>query len=224
MDADSDILIARFNAVIQAHDFPCVGAKSALARHQIVVTVAGDIRCPDDDGTLFQGLTQFAVDYHREPVTFKSFVVLFHTPGVLSEEAFESALWARVQALEDRDAASGNRYDPRVSADADNPHFSLSFGGEAFFLIGMHSGASRPARRFEVPVLVFNPHDQFEQLRAGDRYERLRQNIIARDVAIAGSANPMLARHGKISEARQYSGRIVGDDWTCPFKDGHHDL
>lgn len=224
MGVAADPLIDRFKAFVMAPDFPCVGAKSALAHRRIVTLVTGDIRCPADDAQVFDRLTRFATDYNRDPVTFQSFAVLFRTPETLSEEAFEAALWARVQALEDRDAASGNRYDPRVSADADNPHFSLSFGGEAFFLVGMHSGASRPARRFEVPVLVFNPHDQFEQLRAGHRYERLRQNIIARDIAMAGSANPMLARHGEISEARQYSGRIVGDDWTCPFKDGHHDL
>ena len=223
MAVATDPLTARFEAFIQAPDFPCVGAKSALARQQIVVTVAGDIRCPADDGAVFRQLTQFAADYHREPLTFQSFAVLFRTPDVLSEEAFETALWARVQALEDRDAAAGNAYDPRVSPDADSPHFSLSFGGEAFFLVGLHPGASRPARRFEVPVLVFNPHDQFEQLRAADRYETLRQSIIERDIAIAGSPNPMLARHGEISEARQYSGRAVEDTWKCPFKDPHHD-
>ena len=45
----------------------------------------------------------------------------------------------------------------------------------------------------------------------------MRSTIIARDVALAGDANPMLARHGSVSEARQYSGRAVGSDWACPF-------
>jgi FPC/CPF motif-containing protein YcgG len=27
----------------------------------------------------------------------------------------------------------------------------------------------------------------------------------------------MLARHGTVSEARQYSGRAVDKDWVCPF-------
>ena len=35
---------------------------------------------------------------------------------------------------------------------------------------------------------------------------------------MAGSINPMLARHGDASEARQYSGRAVGGDWVCPFQ------
>ena len=64
---------------------------------------------------------------------------------------------------------------------------------------------------------IDNLHDQFEQLRDEGRYEQLRDRIIARDVALAGTVNPMLARHGELSEARQYSGRAVNDDWVCPF-------
>ena len=68
-------------------------------------------------------------------------------------------------------------------------------------------------------MLVFNLHDQFEQLREQGRYERMRAKIIERDVALAGSPNPMLARHGTISEARQYSGRDIAEPgWICPFK------
>ena len=36
---------------------------------------------------------------------------------------------------------------------------------------------------------------------------------------LSGSINPMLARHGESSEARQYSGRVVDEDWKCPLKD-----
>ena len=106
-----------------------------------------------------------------------------------------------------------------VSPDPEDPHFSLSFGGEAFFVVGLHPNASRAARRFPRPTLVFNLHDQFERLRAEGRYERMREKILERDVALTGSVNPMLARHGEASEARQYSGRAVGDDWQCPFRD-----
>jgi FPC/CPF motif-containing protein YcgG len=112
----------------------------------------------------------------------------------------------------------GQHYDPAVSPDPEDPHFSLSFGGEAFFAVGLHARASRPARRFPYPAIVFNLHDQFERLRAEGRYERMRERIIERDVALAGAPNPMLARHGEASEAAQYSGRQVPSDWTCPFR------
>jgi FPC/CPF motif-containing protein YcgG len=76
-----------------------------------------------------------------------------------------------------------------------------------------------PARRFPNPTLVFNLHDQFERLREEGRYEKMREKILTRDKEIAGDINPMLARHGEASEARQYSGRQVGPEWKCPFKD-----
>lgn len=214
-------LIERFEAHIRDNMFPCVGAKSALARQQMPFLVAGDIRCPRDDRTVYEALRDFARAFKALPEPFQSFVVLFKTSGDLSETAFEQVLFQRIQALEALDAAAGETYDPRVSSDPDDPRFSLSFGGEAFFVVGLHPGASRPARRFAVPTLVFNAHDQFETLRQQGRYETLRHSIVARDVALSGSANPMLARHGDASEARQYSGRRVEADWRCTLRQVH---
>ena len=137
----------------------------------------------------------------------------------LSEEAFEKAMWERIQSLSDKDAWLDHPYDSRVSQDPDDIHFSLSFGGEAFFAVGLHPRASRPARRFASPAIVFNLHDQFVQLRDQGRYETIRETILERDVQLAGSVNPMLARHGEASAAAQYSGRQVDNDWVCPFRD-----
>ena len=107
--------------------------------------------------------------------------------------------------------------DDRVAHDPGHPEFSISFGGEAFFIIGLHPQASRPARRFERPTMIFNLHDQFEKLREEGQYDRLRASILDRDVKIAGDINPMLAQHGEVSAARQYSGRAVGAEWKCPY-------
>ena len=40
---------------------------------------------------------------------------------------------------------------------------------------------------------------------------------MTRDEAVAGSRHPMLARHGEVREAPQYSGRVVDAAWRCPF-------
>jgi hypothetical protein len=213
--AEAD-LIERFEAHIRHKAFPCVGAKSALSRGRMTTFVAGDIRCPRDDAAIHDALCDFVRAYRANPGPFQTFAVLFPTAEPLSEETFEQALWQRLKGLRQADAVKGCEYDGRVSADIDDARFSLSFGGEAFFVVGLHPGASRPARRFDTPVLVFNAHDQFERLRADGRYETLREAIVARDVALAGSPNTMLARHGEISEARQYSGRQVSGDWKCP--------
>jgi len=197
--------------------FPCVGAKSAMARGTLDVLACSSIDSAWDDVRIHDALMRLAENYRRDRAMYRSFAVVFEGPGDLTEPEFERALWQRVQSLSDKDVWRGQDYDARVSADPDNPHFSLSFGGEAFFIVGLHPSASRPARRFERPTLVFNLHDQFERLRAEGKYETMREKILVRDEALAGSRNPMLARHGAASEARQYSGRVVDDRWACPF-------
>lgn len=215
--AAQDALEAKLFDHVEAREFPCVGAKAALARGTLQVLACDRIDSAWDDLRIHDGLLHFAQAYRRDPALFRSFAVIFEGPTGLSEADFEAALWARVQSLSDKDVWRGQAYDPRVSPDPDNPHFSLSFGGEALFIVGLHPHASRPARRFERPALVFNLHDQFERLRAEGRYEGMREKIMVRDENLAGSRNPMLARHGEASEARQYSGRVVGDEWSCPF-------
>lgn len=215
-EADHPLALA-FQDFIRTPEFPCVGAKSALAKEQMRFVIGRDIRSAWDDLRILPGLLDLARSYKADPVLFQSLVVLFEEDATLDEAGFESNLWARLQSLTDKDEWLGQTPDPRVSHEPDDPHFSLSFGGEAFFVVGLHPGASRPARRFKRPALVFNLHDQFEQLRAQGRYDKLRGAIISRDVALAGEPNPMLAMHGTVSEARQYSGRAVGNDWACPF-------
>jgi uncharacterized protein len=200
-------------------DFPCVGAKAALARGTLKTLTCRSLVSGWDDVRIHRELLEWAWEYRDDPQGFRSLAVIFEGPGDLSESEFETAMWSRIQSLADKDNWLGQPYDHRVSADPDDPHFSLSFGGEAFFVVGMHPNASRPARRMPFPVLVFNLHDQFEKLREEGRYERLRDRILERDVALAGDVNPMLSRHGDTSEARQYSGRQVDPDWQCPFRD-----
>ncbi len=212
-----------FRAFIAEPEFPCVGAKSALANGLLQIIEARDLTSGWNDLEIHRALIAWARAYKADPGGLRSLAVIFDGPGDLDEEAFENALWERIQSLADKDAWKGLPYDPRVCPDPDNPHFSLSFGGEAFFVIGLHPRSSRPARRFEKPALVFNLHDQFERLRAEGRYERMRERILARDADLAGSINPMLARHGEASEAAQYSGRMVEDGWKCPFHDPRAD-
>jgi uncharacterized protein len=207
-----------FRAFVRDAPFPCVGAKSALSRGRLRIVVARDIRSGWDDMRIYPALLAFIASYKAQPGLFQSFAVVFEGPGDLDEVGFEDWLWQRIQSFSDKDASLGLPHDGRVASDPENPHFSLSFGGEAFFVVGLHPRASRPARRFASPALVFNLHAQFERLRAEGRYEKLRTSILERDLDLAGSLNPMLARHGETSEARQYSGREVGDEWRCPFQ------
>lgn len=215
----AEIAESELYARVAAPEFPCVGAKSAMARGTLRVLACRDLTSGWDDLRIHRELIEWAWAYRRDPGGLRSLAVVFDGPGTLTEARFEEAMWQRIQSFADKDAWLGQPYDHRVSADPGDPHFSLSFGGEAFFVVGLHPRASRPARRFPRPTLVFNLHDQFEKLRDEGRYERMREKILERDVALAGSMNPMLQRHGEASEAAQYSGRAVGEDWRCPFSD-----
>ena len=138
-----------------------------MSRDQLRIVIARDINSSWDDLRIYTALLEFTQAYQADDRLFQSFAVVFAGGEIETEAAFEQALWSRVQSLADKDAWHGQSYDERVSSDPGNPHFSLSFGGEAFFVVGLHPAASRPARRFERPVLVFNLHDQFERLRLG---------------------------------------------------------
>ncbi|MEM5494951.1 guanitoxin biosynthesis heme-dependent pre-guanitoxin N-hydroxylase GntA [Hoeflea sp. AS16] len=206
-----------FEQFIQSAEFPCVGAKSALARDALSVFEVGEIDSPADDVEIHRALRDFSESLDHQSPIVRSFVVIFEGPVGLDEEAFEKALWNRLQSLHNLDVVSGQQWSDVVDHDPASPHFSLSIGGEPFFVIGLHPNASRPARRFEKPALVFNSHLQFEKLRADGRFDKMKEIIRKRDAALAGNVNPMLNDHGTASEARQYSGRAVDPEWKCPF-------
>jgi FPC/CPF motif-containing protein YcgG len=130
---------------------------------------------------------------------------------------FEGLLWKQLRLLHERDAARFD-WDPEVASDPDDPRFSFSFGGQALYVIGMRANSSREARRFPWPVLVFNPHEQFERLRGDGKWKRMQGTIRQRDLQLQGSINPMLSDFGERSEARQYSGRAVEENWRAPFE------
>ncbi|MXO94368.1 YqcI/YcgG family protein [Erythrobacter arachoides] len=206
-------------AHVSQHDFPCVGAKSALATGKLNIVTGWSLTSAWDDVAIHHQLLDWSQQYLRDPGGLRSLAVVFSGPVDLDEAAFEKAMWERLQSLTDKDGWRGQPYNPDVSSDPGDPHFSLSFGTQAYFVVGLHPNASRQARRAPYPTLVFNLHDQFERLREEQKYERMRKTILKRDEQLDGSINPMLARHGEASEARQYSGRKVDADWQCPFSD-----
>lgn len=207
-----------FLAFIRSEAFPCVGAKSAHALRGLGVFEAGDFTCGDHDTAIHRALTQFAADAREGRAGLVSFAVLFTPRPTMSEAAFEAALWARAQGLHDVDAQSGAPWAEGVSREPDAADFSFSLGGVAYFVVGLHPGASRAARRFRRPALVFNPHEQFERLRQDGRYAKMQSIIRERELARHGSINPMLSDFGSGREAAQYSGRRVGPGWTCPLR------
>lgn len=206
---------AALDALIARPGFPCVGAKAARARGSVYPLLARSMRHTVDDARITAALQGFGRRCGGH--LFVSLAVIFRDDEQLDETAFEAALWARLQAIHDIDAQQF-AWDDSVSSDPASPHFSMSVGGRAYYVVGLHPRAHRAARRFVHPALVFNPHRQFERLRDDGRYAKMCRTTAVRDIAYSGSVNPMLADHGVSSEAAQYSGRRVASGWRCPLR------
>jgi len=194
-------------------EFPCLGAKSVFRRGSAAHLVLDDMDDPDVPAQLLERLRAFAHDIEGES-GFHSFIATFRGPTPTDEATFEASLFALLQRLHDADDTS---WADGVGSDPSDPHFAFSAGGTAYFIVGLHPAASRVARRAPLPTLVFNPHDQFEELRAEGRFDGMRATIRRRDEDLQGFINPMVADHGDSTEARQYSGRWHAAGWEPPL-------
>lgn len=212
--SDAEQLVSEF---VAHKSFPCVGAKSALNKSRLRFVQAGSLGSAAAAERLVSRLYDFAEEF-SEPGTVPVSLVATFEPCTTNEVGFEELLWKQLGAMHEYDLARGFQWDPTVSSNTERHEFSFSIGGRAYFVVGLHPGASRLARRTPVPCLVFNFHQQFETLKASGKYQTMQVAIRARDIALQGDVNPVLSRFGESSEARQYSGRAVDQSWTCPFR------
>jgi FPC/CPF motif-containing protein YcgG len=197
--------------------FACVAARSAVNRRNYRLGVYRGLGTERTAAALCHDLYEFNHEFDQTTDAFTTFMAAFPTTPALGEEGFEEQLWRQLQAMHEIDAEH-YAWSDAVSANPDSAEFSFSIGGKAFFIVGLHPEASRVSRTTPWPVIVFNPHAQFERLRAKGKYEGMQAAIRARDVALQGSINPMLSDFGDRSETRQYAGRHVAEDWQCPFQ------
>jgi uncharacterized protein len=203
----------QLRALVLSDYFPCVGARSAFKSGGYAFHLYGDITNAEFIDAMADDLREFIVSPPSGP--FVTFVATFASPtGIHDESHWDALVWRALQFLHVSDF---QQWDRSVSDDPSSPDFSFSFGGRAFFVVGLHPGSSRYSRRFAWPSLVFNFHEQFERLRVEDKYVRFRDTIRARDIRLQGSLNPNLSDFGDASDATQYSGMPAGSGWRCPF-------
>lgn len=207
---------AAFRDRVVLQEFPCVGARAAFNSESYALTTYGDLAGGQTTTDLARDLFEFTRSEIRHASEYATFVAVFSGPIAQTEEQFERSLWDQLQRLNQADSEHFE-WDRSARSDPTDPQFSFSFAGQALYVIGMHPNSSRLARQFPWPALVFNPHEQFERLRADGKWKRMQQTIRERDVALQGSVNPMLSDFGESTEARQYSGRAVEENWQAPF-------
>ncbi len=207
---------AEFSKFILGKNHPCVMAQTVFTMDNY------DLHSYENFGSrkaaieILRDLKIYLSTYNFESKEFFSFIATFPNEKQFDEKKFELILWKQLQFLHEIDEML---WDEAVSSDPENDNFSFSLARKAFYIVGMHPNSSREARQSPYPALVFNMHNQFEKLREMGVYHKVRDKIRQRDKKLQGNMNPMLEDFGEESEAKQYSGRKVGEEWKCPF---HH--
>lgn len=203
-----------YDDFILGKDHPCLMAQTVFSMDQVDYHEYEKFGSRETAQAILKDLQQYIENYNFESNDFLTFLAVFKGKKEYSEEEFEKLLWQQLQYIHEEDDSP---WDESVKPDPEDPDFSFSIGGKAFYIVGMHPNSSRKARQAPYPTLTFNLHWQFEKLREMNTYKTVRDKIRERDIELQGNINPMLEDFGERSEARQYSGRKVGDEWKCPF-------
>lgn len=204
-----------FRSFVEQPTFPCLAGKGLVRQRGYTLGVYDAIGSASATSRLADDLRSFAATKQLDGASLVAFVAVFRGRPPKTEEMFERSLWSQLQKLHDTDEARD--WDSAVSSNPEDSNFGFSFSSHAFFVVGLHPGSSRIARRFPRAALVFNPHAQFDRLRQEGRFDRLRSAIRERDLALQEEPNASLADFGVRSEAQQYSGKAIDPDWRCPF-------
>ncbi|MDP9017764.1 MAG: YqcI/YcgG family protein [Candidatus Eremiobacteraeota bacterium] len=214
--AKSNRVHSLFRSFVQDVDYSCLGARAAINGGHYRFGLYEMMGSQASTAGLARDLRAFVAERPLMRTQYATFIAFFDDAERGSELEFENTLWRQLQELHNLDRQYYN-YDCSVSANPNSPDFGFSFGGEAFFVVGMHPQASRVARRFSTKALAFNARSQFDALRAQGLYGRFQSRVRDREIALQGSLNPNLSEFGESSEARQYGGRPVDSSWQCPF-------
>jgi len=209
----------QFRGLLLSTTFPCLGGTGAVRREDYRFAVYSALGSADSVQQCASDLACFVSECPADSNPVAVFVAAFQEPVLLTEVAFEAALWEQLRGLNElddhpnaADSRSGTASRPSPHVQDDDPGFV--FCGREFFVVGLHPASSRWARRFGWPTLVFNALTHSDELRRLGKYERMKQKILGRDRRLQGTDNPSLP----FSQMSQFSGRQVDSRWQCPTK------
>ncbi len=203
-----------FRKFILDRDHPCIMAQTVFKMEEVTVKEYKKLGSLSAAINILRDLESYVENYDFSSNSFETFIATFPDDKITNEVLFEKKLWLQLDAMHSLDCKP---WDSSVSSKPEDHNFSFSLLGKAFYIVGLHPNSSRKARQSPAPALVFNFHHQFEKLREMGAYTRIRNRIRKRDKKLQGSINPVLADFGNASEALQYSGRNVSEQWKCPF-------
>ncbi|CAM3480757.1 guanitoxin biosynthesis heme-dependent pre-guanitoxin N-hydroxylase GntA [Aequorivita lipolytica] len=211
---DKPSLIAQFKDFILKKSHPCIMAQTVFKMDEYSIKEYNSLGSKETAAEILKDLRNYIDKYDFTSNNFETFIAIFPSENFEDEITFEKALWSQLKTINELDSTP---WDSSVANDPTSTKFSFSILGTAFYIVGLHPNSSRKARQAPYPALVFNLHLQFEKLREMGTYQRVKNRIRKRDIKLQGSVNPVLKDFGEASEALQYSGRNVGENWKCPF-------
>jgi FPC/CPF motif-containing protein YcgG len=198
----------QLRAMFLSTAYTCLGAATAIRRGNYRLGVYPPLASPEAVEGTAADLTRFTREHPEPEHPVAVFVSVFDGPVRTGDADFEADLWRHLAALDETNPGRTDAHpNPGTAAD---PGFVYS--GRNFFVVGLHPGASRWARRFAWPTLVFNALSHGDPLREADQFDRMTERIRNRDRRLQGEVNPSL----EFSRVSQFSGRAVDADWTCP--------
>jgi FPC/CPF motif-containing protein YcgG len=206
---------AALRALILDPEYPCVGSRSALNQGSYRFGMYQELASPEATAGLARDLYTFLAEQPSIEGEFTTFIACFDTPKSISAEEFEQLLWRQLKDLSVLDREHHD-WAGDVSIRTGDPDFAFSFAARSFFVVGLSPAAERWARRFPWPLLAFNSHAQFQELKREGRFELIRDTIRERETNLEGEENPNVEDFGVHTEASQYAGRRVEPGWRCP--------
>ena len=211
MKAQTDLL-----SFIDDKSFPCIMAKAVMKQGFLNIKVVEEIDSAHSCEEVLTELYQFISKIRAENPKLSSFALVIQNEKYREFEVFEKSFWPFLSALAKADHAQ-YPHDPRVGDDPKENDYSYSLMSEAFFILALHPQSERLARKFAYPAIIFNPHIQFEKMRQGGIFKKVRDTIRMRDLKLQGTENVMLKDFGERSEVYQYLGKAYAGDEEIPL-------
>jgi FPC/CPF motif-containing protein YcgG len=212
---------------VQAHDafrdfmfsatFPCIGGQSAVHQDMYRFGYYGELASPSATAGLAFDFFGFLREQPAKNGDLFTFIAVFDGPLIKDEAHFELLLWMQLLGLHELDREHFD-WAPGVSSDPQSRRFAFSFAGQAFFLAGFSPVNRRRARRFQRPALVFNLHETFQSLRRQGVFQPMAEVIRDNEARCEGRRYRSLSAFGQHTDASQYAGREVTQDWRCPVR------
>lgn len=208
--------LTKLGELLTQPNYPCIAAVRAFQKGEVRIGEYSAYGSGASGARLRRDLAYFIREFLKVRSPFLTYCAIYDGESDFTEAAFENGLWnelSNLTSLDLKDTDWGKN-----PSDPANKDFTFSLFGESLFVVGLHPNASRTARRFFKPMLVFNLFKQFEMLKEKGVYFPMVDAIRKRDRLFDGSVNPMAERYGEKWESIQFSGQINREDWKCPFR------